>query len=165
MSRDDLALADDPGSGGRRGPAVELSQRVHRRAILVPVERRLVSSGSPFEPTIGFSRAVRDGRHVFVAGTCAVMPDGAEPPPDAYSQATRCLEIIEAALREAGAGPEHVTRTRTFLVDAADWEEVGRAHGELFALVRPASTMIVVSALLDPRWLVEIEADALLPEE
>lgn len=131
----------------------------------MPVERRLVSSGSPFEPTIGFSRAVRDGRHVFVAGTCAVMPDGAEPPADAYGQARRCLEIIRAALREAGAGPEHVIRTRTFLVDAADWEKVGRAHGELFASVRPASTMVVVSALLDPRWLVEIEADALLPEE
>ncbi len=127
--------------------------------------RRLVSSGSPFEPTIGFSRAVRDGRHVLVAGTAPVMPDGADLPADAYGQARRCLEIVEAALREAGAGPEHVVRTRTFLVDADDWEEVGRAHGELFATVRPASTMVVVSALLDPRWRVEIEADALLPEE
>ncbi|HEY6067129.1 MAG TPA: RidA family protein [Gaiellaceae bacterium] len=127
--------------------------------------RRLVSSGSPFEPTIGFSRAVRDGRHVLVAGTAPVMPDGADLPADAYGQARRCLEIVEAALRDAGAGPEHVVRTRTFLVDAEDWEEVGRAHGELFATVRPASTMVVVSALLDPRWRVEIEADALLPEE
>ena len=127
--------------------------------------RRLVSSGSPFEPTIGFSRAVRDGRHVLVAGTAPVMPDGADLPADAYGQARRCLEIVEAALRDAGAGPEHVVRTRTFLVDADDWEEVGRAHGELFATVRPASTMVVVSALLDPRWRVEIEADALLPEE
>lgn len=128
------------------------------------MERQLVSSGSPYEPTIGFSRAVRDGRHVFVAGTCAVMPDNADPPADAYGQARRCLEIILAALAEAGAGPEHVIRTRTFLLDAGDWEEVGRAHGELFADVRPASTMIVVSALLDPRWIVEIEADALLAE-
>jgi len=127
--------------------------------------RRLVSSGSPFEPTIGFSRAVRDGRQVFVAGTCAVMPDGGEPPPGPYDQAKRCLEIIVAALAEAGARPEHVVRTRTFLVDAADWEAVGRAHGEIFGDVRPASTMVVVSALLDPRWLVEIEADALLPKE
>jgi enamine deaminase RidA (YjgF/YER057c/UK114 family) len=127
------------------------------------VERQLVSSGSPYEPTIGFSRAVRDGRHVFVAGTCAVMPDNADPPADAYGQARRCLEIILAALAEAGAGPEHVVRTRTFLLDAGDWEEVGRAHGELFADVRPASTMIVISALLDSRWIVEIEADALLP--
>ena len=128
------------------------------------MERRLVSSGSPYEPTIGFSRAVRDGRHVFVAGTCAVMPNGAEPPADAYGQARRCLEIILTALAEAGAGAEHVVRTRTFLLDAEDWEEVGRAHGEVFADVRPASTMLVVSALLDVRWLVEIEADALLPE-
>ena len=92
------------------------------------------------------------------------MPDGGTPPPDAYGQAKRCLEIIVAGLREAGAEPEHVVRTRTFLVDPEDWQEVGRAHGELFRDVRPASTMIVVSALLDPRWLVEIEADALLPE-
>jgi enamine deaminase RidA (YjgF/YER057c/UK114 family) len=128
------------------------------------VPRRLVSSGSPFEPTIGFSRAVRDGRHVFVAGTCAVMPDGGDPPTDAYGQARRCLEIILAALTEAGASAEHVVRTRTFLLAADDWQEVGRAHGEVFGDVRPASTMIVVSKLLDPRWLVEIEADALLPE-
>ncbi len=128
------------------------------------MERRLVSSGSPYEPAIGFSRAVRDGRHVFVAGTCAVMPDGEQPPGDAYGQAKRCLEIIVAALGEAGAAPKDVVRTRTFLLDAADAGEVGRAHGELFGEVRPASTMIVVSALLDPRWIVEIEADALLQE-
>jgi enamine deaminase RidA (YjgF/YER057c/UK114 family) len=127
--------------------------------------RRLISSGSPYEPTIGFSRAVRDGRHVFVAGTCAVMPDGADPPADAYGQARRCLEIILTALGEADAKAEHVVRTRTFLLSADDWEDVGRAHGEVFAEVRPASTMIVVSALLDQRWLVEIEADALLPEQ
>jgi enamine deaminase RidA (YjgF/YER057c/UK114 family) len=126
--------------------------------------RRLVSSGSPFEPTVGFSRAVRDGRHVFVAGTCAVMPDGADPPSDAYGQARRCFEIILGALGEAGATSEDVVRTRIFLVSADDWEDVGRAHGEVFGAVRPTSTMVVVSALLDPRWLVEIEADALLPE-
>ena len=126
--------------------------------------RRLVSSGSPYEATIGFSRAVRDGRHVLVAGTCAVMPDGSDPPGDAYGQAKRCLEIIVAALAEAGAAPEHVVRTRTFLLDAADSAEVGRAHRETFGSVRPASTMIVVSAFLDPRWVVEIEADALLAE-
>jgi enamine deaminase RidA (YjgF/YER057c/UK114 family) len=128
------------------------------------MERRLVSSGSPFEPKVGFSRAVRDGRHVFVAGTCAVMPDGADPPRDAYGQARRCLEIIRTALNEAGADVQHVVRTRAFLLDANDWEEVGRAHGELFRDVRPASTMLVVSALLDPRWVVEIEADALVPD-
>jgi len=125
--------------------------------------RRLVASGSPFEPVIGFSRAVVDGRHVSVSGTAPVMPDGGDPPPDAYGQTKRVLEIIVAALAEAGAGPEHVVRTRTFLTSANDWEDVGRAHGEVFAQVRPASTMIVVSAFLDPRWVVEMEADALLP--
>jgi enamine deaminase RidA (YjgF/YER057c/UK114 family) len=129
------------------------------------MERRLVSSGSPYEPTIGFSRAVRDGRHVFVAGTCAVMPDGAEPPPDAYGQAKRCLEIIVAALDQAGAAPSDVVRTRTFLRDVNDADEAGRAHGEVFGEIRPASTMLVVSGFLDPRWVVEIEADALVPEQ
>ncbi len=128
------------------------------------MERQLVSSGSPYEPTIGYSRVVRDGRHVFVAGTCAVMPDNADPPRDAYGQARRCFEIILAALAEAEAGPEHVVRTRMFLVNAEDWEGVGRAHAEIFGDVRPASSMVVVPAILDPRWLVEIEADALLPE-
>lgn len=127
------------------------------------MERWLVASGSPYEPVIGFSRAVVDGHHVAVAGTAPVMPGGAEPPPDAYGQAKRCLEIVLDALAEAGAGPEHVIRTRTYLVRAEDWEEVGRAHGELFADVRPASTMVVVTGFLDPRWLVEMEADAVLP--
>jgi enamine deaminase RidA (YjgF/YER057c/UK114 family) len=126
------------------------------------VERKLVSSGSPYEPTIGFSRAVRVGDRVWVAGTAPVMADDGDPPADAYGQARRCLEIIVAALREAGAGPEHVVRTRTFLTKPELWEEVGRAHGEVFRDVRPASTMVAVSALLDPRWLVEIEADAML---
>ncbi len=89
------------------------------------------------------------------------MQDGSDPPPDAYLQARRCLEIIVDALREAGAQPEHVVRTRTFLTSAGDWEEVGRAHGDVFSEIRPASTMVVVAALLDPRWLVEIEADAI----
>jgi enamine deaminase RidA (YjgF/YER057c/UK114 family) len=128
------------------------------------VERQLVSSGSPYEPTMGYSRAVRVGRHVFVAGTCAVMPDGGDPPADAYGQARRCLEIIVAALAEAEAGPEHVVRTRMYVVDGADWEGIGRAHAEVFGDVRPASSMVIVPAIIDPRWLVEIEADALLPE-
>jgi enamine deaminase RidA (YjgF/YER057c/UK114 family) len=129
------------------------------------VERRLVFSGSPYEPTIGYSRAVVDGRHVFVSGTCAVMPDGADPPADAYAQAVRCFEIIGGALEEAGASPEHVVRTRMFLSNADDWEEVGRAHAEVFGDVRPASTMVVVSGFVDPSFLVEIETDALLPEQ
>lgn len=126
-------------------------------------DRRRIASGSPYEPVIGFSRAVVDGHHVAVAGTAPVMPDGADPPADAYGQARRVLEIILGALAEAGAGPEHVIRTRTFLTNAWDWEEVGRAHGEMFAEVRPASTMVVVSGFLDPRWFVEMEADAVLP--
>ena len=128
------------------------------------MDRRLIASGSPFEPVIGFSRAVVDGRHVSVSGTAPIMPDGADPPPDAYRQTTRVLEIIVATLAEAGAGPEHVVRTRTYLTNAEDWQDVGRAHGEVFAPVRPASTMVVVAGFLDPRWVVEIEADATLPE-
>jgi enamine deaminase RidA (YjgF/YER057c/UK114 family) len=127
------------------------------------MQRRLIASGSPFEPLIGFSRAVVDGHHVVVSGTAPVMPDGGEPPADAYGQSKRVLEIIVAALAEAGAGPEHVVRTRTYLTDATDWEAAGRAHGEVFAEVRPASTMVVVSGFLDPRWVVEMEADAVLP--
>jgi enamine deaminase RidA (YjgF/YER057c/UK114 family) len=123
--------------------------------------RRNIASGSPYEPVVGFSRAVVAGASVHVSGTAPVMPDGADPPPDAYRQARRCLEIIVDALREAGARPEDVVRTRTFLTSAEHWEEVGRAHGEVFGGVRPASTM-VVAQLLDPRWLVEIEADAIL---
>lgn len=99
-----------------------------------------------------------------VSGTAPIMPGGGEPPADAYGQAKRVLEIILDALEEAGAGPEHVVRTRTYLVRAEDWQEVGRAHGEVFADVRPASTMVVVRRFLDPRWLVEMEADAILPE-
>jgi enamine deaminase RidA (YjgF/YER057c/UK114 family) len=127
------------------------------------VPRRLIASGSPFEPVIGFSRAVVEGHHVVVAGTAPIMPDGGDPPPDAFGQARRVLEIILVALAEAGAGPEHVVRTRTYLTDAADWEAAGRAHGEVFADIRPASTMIVVRGFLDPRWRVEMEADAILP--
>jgi enamine deaminase RidA (YjgF/YER057c/UK114 family) len=128
------------------------------------VGRRLIASGSPYEPVIGFSRAVVDGRHVSVSGTAPVMADGGDPPADAYGQARRVLEIVVAALAQADAGPEHVVRTRTYLTDAEHWKEVGRAHGEVFAGVRPASTMVVVSGFLDPRWVVEMEADALLPE-
>jgi enamine deaminase RidA (YjgF/YER057c/UK114 family) len=124
--------------------------------------RMLVPSGSPYEKTVGFSRAVRDGSHVFVAGTAPVMPEGEELPGDAYSQARRCLQIIATALLEAGATLDDVVRTRIYLVDPADWEEVGRAHGEFFGEIRPASTMLAVSALVDPRWRVEIEADAIL---
>jgi enamine deaminase RidA (YjgF/YER057c/UK114 family) len=123
--------------------------------------RQRIASGSPYEPRIGFSRAVRVGDRVLVSGTAPIWPDGSCDP-DPGAQAARCLEIILAALAEAGAGPEHVVRTRTYLADPADWEAVGRAHGAVFADVRPAATMVVVAALLDPRWLVEIEAEAVL---
>jgi enamine deaminase RidA (YjgF/YER057c/UK114 family) len=102
------------------------------------------------------------GHHVFVSGTAPVMPDGADPPPDPYGQARRCLELVLAALAEAGAGPEHVVRTRFYLTRVQDFDEVGRAHGEVFGEVQPATTGVAVAALLDPRWLVEFEADALL---
>jgi len=124
--------------------------------------RRLVASGSPYERVVGFSRAVVAGHHVTVAGTAPIPQDGSNPPSGAYEQARLCLEIIVAALREAGAGPEHVVRTRVFLVDGSDWEAAGRAHGEVFGEIRPASTMVVVKGLLDPRWKLEIEADAIL---
>jgi enamine deaminase RidA (YjgF/YER057c/UK114 family) len=120
-----------------------------------------VSSGSPFEPTIGFSRAVRAGDRIMVSGTAPVWPDG-EVDPDVATQMRRCLEIVTDALAALGAGPSDVVRTRTYLVDANDWPEVGRVHGEVFGDVRPASTMVVVAALLDPRWKVEVEADALV---
>ena len=103
---------------------------------------------------------MREGRHIFVSGTAPVGIESA----DAYEQAKRCLAIIVEALSELGAGPEDVVRTRVYLVDAADWEVVGRAHGELFGEHLPASAMLVVAGLLDPAWKVEIEADALLPE-
>lgn len=125
------------------------------------MERRLIASGSPYEPIVGFSRAVRVGQHVFVAGTAPVMPEGVELPPDAYGQAKRCLEIIVTALHQADAGPEHVVRTRIFATSAADFEEIGRAHGEVFGDIRPASTY-VIAQLIDPRWRVEIEAEALV---
>jgi enamine deaminase RidA (YjgF/YER057c/UK114 family) len=124
--------------------------------------RRHVSSGSPYEPIWGYVRALVDGRHVYVSGTAPIMPDGGEPPPDAYGQTKRCLEIITEALAGAGAAPEHVVRTRIYLTSVDVWEEVARAHAEVFGAARPTSTA-VVTQLIDPRWHVEIEADALLP--
>jgi enamine deaminase RidA (YjgF/YER057c/UK114 family) len=125
--------------------------------------RRNVSSGSPYEPVIGFSRAVRVGNVVAVSGTAPIGPDGGTVGVgDVAAQTRRCLEIIRAALDEAGASLSDVIRTRTYLVRADDWETVGRVHGELFGDVRPASTMVEVGQLLQPEWLVEIEADAIV---
>lgn len=103
---------------------------------------------------------MRDGRHVYIAGTAPIGCESA----DAYEQAKRCLEIVVDALGQLGATPGHVVRTRIYLVDPADWEAVGRAHGEVFGSHPPASAMLVIKGLLDPAWKVEIEADALLPE-
>ena len=124
-------------------------------------ERRRISSGSPFEAKIGFSRAVRVGDRVLVSGTAPVRPDGSCDS-DAEAQAARCIEIIGEALEEAGSGLADVVRTRQYIVDPADAEAVGRAHAAAFGETRPASTMVVVAGLLDPRWRVEIEAEALL---
>jgi enamine deaminase RidA (YjgF/YER057c/UK114 family) len=123
--------------------------------------RQLISSGSPYEVPIGFSRAVRVGDRVVVAGTAPVWPDG-EVDPDVEHQADRCLEIMLAALHEAGAVRADVIRTRIYLVAAAHHEVVGRAHGRAFGDVRPASTMVEVAGLLDPRWKVEMEAEAII---
>lgn len=123
--------------------------------------RQNIASGSPFEKTVGFSRAVRVGNRVIVAGTAPIWPDGSCDP-DPEKQADRCWEIILTALAEAGAGPEHVVRTRQYITDAAHQDAIGRAHGKIFADIRPASTMVVVAGLVDPRWVCEMEAEAIL---
>jgi enamine deaminase RidA (YjgF/YER057c/UK114 family) len=125
------------------------------------VERRHARSGSPYEDSIGFSRAVRVGASVTVSGTAPVWPDGSVAP-DPAVQARRCWEIVAAALAELGARLEDVVRTRQYVVSADVAEAVGAVHGEVFGDVRPASTMVVVAGLLDPRWLVEVEADAVV---
>ena len=128
------------------------------------MDRLRVPSGSPYEETVGFSRAVRVGDRVLVSGTAPIWPDGSCDP-DAGVQAERCLAIILAALAEAGAGAEAVVRTRSYLIDRADEVAVSRAHGRIFGSVRPASTMIVVAGLLDPRWKVEMEAEAVIDDK
>ncbi|HEX5798892.1 MAG TPA: RidA family protein [Gaiellaceae bacterium] len=125
------------------------------------MERRLIPGHSPLEPVVGYSRAVVAGGHVYVAGTAPIPREG-DPPAGAYEQARLCLEIVGTALAEAGAAFRDVVRTRVYLTEAADWEDVGRAHGEVFGEIRPASAMLVVKELLDPRWRVEIEAEAVL---
>jgi enamine deaminase RidA (YjgF/YER057c/UK114 family) len=125
--------------------------------------RKLVSSGSPYEPKIGISRAVRVGSSLTVAGTAPLGPDGhTVGRGDPAAQARRCLEIIAAALEEAGASLRHVVRTRILLTSIDDWETVAAVHGEFFRDIRPASTIMQVSRFIDPDWLLEIEADAIV---
>ncbi len=124
--------------------------------------RRTVRSGSPYEERFGFSRAVRHGAIIYVAGTAPIRADGGCDP-DPESQADRCFEIIAGALADVGASLDDVVRTRMYLTDAAAAEAVGRAHARAVGHVRPAATMVVVDALIDERWLVEIEADAVAP--
>lgn len=125
--------------------------------------RRRHSSGAPWEPVVGYSRAVRVGRHVYVSGTAAVDETGAVVGRgDPARQMRRCLEIVAAALAALGAGIEHVVRTRIYVVDIAHWEAIGRVHGEVFGSARPATTMVQVAALIQPELLVEVEAEAVV---
>lgn len=127
--------------------------------------RQLISSGGPFEDIFGYSRAVRAGNHVYVSGTTSAQADGTVfGGNDAYAQARRCFEIIEKALGEAGATMAHVVRTRMFVTDISRWEDIAKAHHEVFKWTKPAATMVQVAALIDPRMLIEIEVDAVIDD-
>ena len=127
------------------------------------MRRRNISSGSPFEKPIGFSRAVRLGDHIAVSGTAPIAADGSVAHPgNVYRQTLRCLEIIRQAIEGAGGQATDVIRTRVYLQDAQRWQEAARAHGEVFGDIRPACTFVEISRLIDPEWLVEIEADAIV---
>ena len=122
--------------------------------------RQNIPGTSPYEPIIGFSRAVRIGNHVHVSGTGPIGADDADP----AAQTDQALTIIATALKNAGSSIEHVYRTRMYLTRAEDWETIGRTHGKFFSITRPASTMVVVKELLNPKWCIEIEADAIIPK-
>lgn len=130
----------------------------------VEPSRTFASSGSPFEASIGFSRAVRVGDRILVSGTAPVEPDGSSTPGDAEAQASRCLKVIVEAVESLGGSAADIVRTRMFLVNPADATAVGRAHGRMFGAIRPASTMVAGAVLLRPEWLVEIEAEAMVAD-
>lgn len=126
------------------------------------MNRKRISTGSPWEPVVGYSRAIRAGNMIFVAGTAAMGPGGVVGPDDPYAQTRHILKVIGDALQEAGGSLSDVVRTRIYVTDISRWEEVGRAHGEVFADILPATTMVQVAKLISPDLLVEIEADAVL---
>jgi enamine deaminase RidA (YjgF/YER057c/UK114 family) len=129
------------------------------------MRRTNVSSGSHFEGVAGFSRAVRIGNTISVAGTAPIAADGSTAAPgDAYGQTQRCFEIIEQAITEAGGSLQNVVRTRVMMTDISLWKDAAKAHGEIFASIKPACTLVEVSGLIEKDWLVEIEADCILPE-